>query len=102
MYLFLKSSYIFVPLFRIQYLRSEAEAKAPVLSPPDTKSQLTGKDPDAGKDWGQEKRGTEDEMVRWYHQLNEHWVWANSVWEIVKDREAWHAAVHGVPESETT
>ena len=41
--------------------------------PPDAKSQLTGKDPDAGKDWGQEEKGaTEDEMVEWYHRLNEH------------------------------
>ena len=44
--------------------RTEAEAEAPVLQSPDVKSQLTGKDPDAGKDWGQEKKGTtEDEMV---------------------------------------
>ena len=41
--------------------------------PPDVKSQLTGKDPDAGKDWRQEeKEMTEDEMVGWYHQLSEH------------------------------
>ena len=50
MYLILKFSHIFVPLFRIQYLRSEAAAKAPILWPPDAESQLTGKDPDAGKD----------------------------------------------------
>ena len=44
---------------------AEAEAEAPVLWPPDTKSQLTGKDSDARKDWGQEEKGaTEDEMVR--------------------------------------
>ena len=44
-----------------------------ILWPPDAKSQLTGKDPDAGKDWGQEEKGTiENEMVRWHHQLNEH------------------------------
>ena len=48
-------------------------AEAPILWPPDAKSQLTGKDPDAGKDWGQEEKGTrENEMVRWHHQLNEH------------------------------
>ena len=45
----------------------------PILWPPDVKGQLTGKDPDAGKDWGQEEKGmTEDEMVGWHHQLNEH------------------------------
>ena len=47
---------------------ADAEAEAPVLWPPDAKSQLTGKDPDAGKDRGQEEREmTEDEMVGWYH-----------------------------------
>ena len=45
--------------------RTDAEAETPVLWPPDAKSQLIGKDPDAGKDWGpEEKRVTEDEMVR--------------------------------------
>ena len=43
--------------------RTDAEAKAPTLWPPDAKSQLTGKDPDAGKDWRQEKEATENEMV---------------------------------------
>ena len=43
--------------------RTDAEAEAPTLWPPDVKSQLTGKDPDAGKDWRQEKEATEDEMV---------------------------------------
>ena len=51
--------------------RTDAEAEAPILWPPDAKkSQLTGKDPDAGQDWGQEKAETEDEMVGWHHQLN--------------------------------
>ena len=51
--------------------RTDAEGKAPILWPPDVKSQLTGKDPDARKDWGQEeKEVTEDEMVGWHHQLN--------------------------------
>ena len=48
-------------------------AEAPILWPPDAKNWLTGKDPDAGKDWRQEdKWTTEDEMVRWHHRLNEH------------------------------
>ena len=53
--------------------RIDAEAKAPLLWPPDAKSWLVGKDPDAGKDWRQEeKRVTEGEMVGWHHQLNGH------------------------------
>ena len=51
--------------------RTDNEAEAPIFLPPDVKSQFIGKDPDAGKDWGQEEKGeTEDEMVVWYHQLN--------------------------------
>ena len=53
--------------------RTDAEAKAPILWPPDTNSWLIGKDPNAGKDWEQEEIGTtEDEMVEWYHWLNAH------------------------------
>ena len=44
----------------------------PVLWPPNAKSQLTGKDPDAGKDWRQEEEGWQDEMVGWHHWLNRH------------------------------
>ena len=51
--------------------RTDAEAEAPILWPPDAKSQLIRKDPDAGKDWGQKERGTtEDEIVGWRHQLD--------------------------------
>ena len=53
--------------------RTDVEAETPVLWPPDVKSWLTGKDPDAGKDWRQEEKGTtEDEMVGWHQQLNGH------------------------------
>ena len=53
--------------------RTDAEAEAPILWPHDAKSQLTGKDPDAGNDWGQEEKGeAEDEMVGWHHRLNGH------------------------------
>ena len=53
--------------------RTDAKAEAPVLWPPDTKSQHTGKDLNAGKDWRQEEKGmTEDEMVRQHHWLNTH------------------------------
>ena len=53
--------------------RTDAEAETPILWLSDAKSQLIGKDPDAGKDWGQEEKGTtEDEMVGWHHRLNGH------------------------------
>ena len=53
--------------------RIDAEAETPTLCPPDAKSWLIGKDPDAWKDWRQEEKGTtEDEMVGWHHQLNGH------------------------------
>jgi len=53
--------------------RTDAEVEAPIFWPPDVKSWLTGKDPDAGKDWRQEETGvTEDEMSAWYHWLNGH------------------------------
>ena len=52
--------------------RTDAEAETPILWPPDVKNWLIGKDPDAGKDWRQEKGTTEDEMVGWHHWLNGH------------------------------
>ena len=53
--------------------RTDVEAETPILWPPDAKGWLIGKDPDAGKDWGQEEKGTtEDEMVGWHHQHNGH------------------------------
>ena len=52
---------------------TDVEAETPILWPPDAKNQLIGKDPDAGKDRGQEEKGmTDDEMVGWHHRLNEH------------------------------
>ena len=53
-------------------LEGWAEVEAPILLPHDANSRLVGKDPDAGKDWRQEKRAAEDEMVGWHHQLNGH------------------------------
>ena len=79
--------------------RTDAEAKTPLLWPPDAKNWLLGKDPDAGKDWRWEEKGTtEDEMVGWHHWLNEY-EWVNS--ESVMDKEVWRAAVHEVKKSQT-
>ena len=51
--------------------RTDAEAEAPILCPPDEKNRLIGKDSDTGRDWGQEEKGTtEDEMAGWHHWLN--------------------------------
>ena len=53
--------------------RTDAEAETPILWPPHVKSWLIGKDPDAGRDWGQEEKGTtKDEMAGWHHWLNGH------------------------------
>ena len=66
---------------------AEAEAEAPVLWPPDAKNWLIWKAPDAGKDWGQEEKGTtEEEVVGWHHRLSGRGL--NDLQEISKDREA--------------
>ena len=78
--------------------RTDVEAEALVLWPPDVKSWLIGKDPDDGKDWGQEEKGAaEDEMLERHHWLNG--MSLSKLQKIVKDREAWCAAVHGVTKS---
>ena len=80
--------------------RTDAEVETPVLWLPDVKSWLIWKDPDAGEDWGQEEKGTTvDEMVGWHHWLNGHEF--GKLWELMMDREAWHAVVHGVAKSWT-
>ena len=52
--------------------RTDVEAETPILWPPDVKNWIIGKNPDAGKEWRQEEKGTEDEMAGWHHGLNGH------------------------------
>ena len=75
---------------------TDAEAEVP----PDVKSRLIGKDCDAGKDWGQEEKGTtEDKMFGWHHQLDG--LDLGGLRKLVMNREAWHAAVHDTSKSRT-
>ena len=78
--------------------RTDVEAE--ILWPPDVQNWLIGKDPHAGKDWRwEENAATEVEMVGWHHWLNG--LSLSKLWELVMDREAWYAVVHGVTKSQT-
>ena len=80
--------------------RTDAGAENPILWPADEKNWLIGKDPDAGKDWGQgEKGAAEDEMVRWHHWLDGYEFEQSPV--IMKDRGSWWAEVYEITKSWT-
>ena len=80
--------------------RTDAEAEAPILWPPDAKSQPIGKDPDTGKVWGREEKGWQ--KMGCLDSISDSIDMSLSkLWETVKDREAWHTAVYGITKSQT-
>ena len=81
------------------HLRTGIEAETPILWPPDAKSWLIWKDPDAGKDWGQERRGRQ--RMRWLDGITDSTdMNLGELRQLVMNREAWHAAIYGVSKSQ--
>ena len=80
--------------------RTDAEAEAPILWPPDVKTHLIRKDPEAGKDEGRRRRGLQ--RMRWLDGITDSMdMGLNKLQEMVKNRKAWHSAAHGVTKSQT-
>ena len=77
--------------------RTVAGAETPILWPPDVKSWLTGKDPDAGKDWRPKEKGAAEDEIASLTQWT--WGWANA--RRSAGQQTWHAAVHGAAKSQT-
>ena len=77
--------------------RTDGEAEAPITWPPDAKSRLIGKYPNAGKDWGEDKGVKENETGVWHHWFNGHELGQTPGHS--EEQRAWHAAVHGVTKS---
>ena len=79
--------------------RTDAEAETPILWPPDVKNWLIWKDSDAAKDWRWEEKGWQ--RIKWLDGITDSMdMNLSKFWEIVEDRGAWHAAVHGVTKSQ--